>query len=634
MRFTGSLAIFFVFTFLANAQDNLAYAVFQIPDSLKENAHEVVRLSEEKFTVSSPAKGVLSVKSAITLLDQKSKADRLVVHYDPKRKITLLKAKIYNALGQKVKQISKKEIKDYSSVSNFSIYEDDRVKVIDFFHNSYPYTIEYEYEITYNGIQTYPLWNFQSYHTAIQTASYEVEIPLAMEISYRAFNTNITPKTSKQAVKKYHWEASNLKAIKPESYNENYYSTIPWVAIIPHDFEVEGYRGSMEDWKHYGAFMHQLNEGKDQLSPEMAAQVKSLTANAQTDVEKIEILYEYLQKNTRYVSVQLGIGGWQTFDAHYVEKNKYGDCKALTNFMKSMLLASGIKAYPTLISSGSNDFPIQEDFALPYFNHVILNIPSEDIWLECTASNYPPNYIGFGNEDRYVLRYTEDGGELIRTPKSTADDNKSIRKATIELKASGAAKITEESTLHGVFHERYRYYAANLSEEDQRKKFLEKTPLASCTIQKWTLSAHPNQAIVERQCDLTVEKYASRAGKRLFIPLNSIQPFSDIPEVEETRKTPIHIELAYVREDEFTFILPASYEIESYPAESIEWSSPFGTYQINTELQEGKLIYSRKLRIENGEFPAEEYEQLREFYKEIAKNDGLKMVLVKKVNKP
>ncbi len=634
MRFIFSLGVFFLFSFPMNAQDNFAYAFFQIPDSLKENAHEVVRLSQEKFTVTSPKKGKYRIKSAITILDQKSKAKKLVVHYDPKRKITLLKAKIYDASGRKVKQIPKKEVKDYSSVSNFSIYEDDRIKVIDFFHNSYPYTIEYEYEIIYNGIQSYPLWNFQSHHAAIETASYELEIPPSMEISFRSFNTTITPETSTTAVKKYLWKASHLKAISPESYSEHYYSSIPWVAILPHDFEVEGYKGSMENWKSYGAFMHRLNEGRDQLSPEMAAQVKSLTANAKTDVEKIQILYAYLQKNTRYVSVQLGIGGWQTFDAHYVEKNKYGDCKALTNFMKSMLIEAGIKAYPTLISAGNNNFPIQEDFALPYFNHVILNIPSEDIWLECTSNNYPINYIGAGNADRNVLRYTEKGGELIRTPKSTADDNKLISKVSIDLQASGEASVLERSTLLGVFHERYRYYAANLSEEDQKKRFLERTPLSSCTIQKWNLKASASEAKVERTCDLSIGKYASRAGKRLFVPLNGIHPFSDIPEVVKDRKTPIHIDVAYSHEDEFTFTLPEGYELESYPQEPIELNSPFGKYQVKIELEERKLIYSRKLRIKSGEFPAEEYESLRAFYKEMAKKDGLKIVLLKKVIKP
>ncbi|NJK82774.1 MAG: transglutaminase domain-containing protein [Saprospiraceae bacterium] len=102
-----------------------------------------------------------------------------------------------------------------------------------------------------------------------------------------------------------------------------------------------------------------------------------MTEEAKSNKEKIAILYRFLQDNMRYVSVQLGIGGWQTYDAQYVEQNKYGDCKALSNFMKAMLKTLDIPAYTAAVYGDSRGVPLEaeEDFSFPLFNHVIYIFP-------------------------------------------------------------------------------------------------------------------------------------------------------------------------------------------------------------------------------------------------------------------
>ncbi len=93
----------------------------------------------------------------------------------------------------------------------------------------------------------------------------------------------------------------------------------------------------METWDNFGKWIQALNSGRQELPPATKAKIKELTAKAKTDEEKVKILYEYLQSKTRYVSIQLGIGGQQPFEASVVDQFGYGDCKALSNYMVAML---------------------------------------------------------------------------------------------------------------------------------------------------------------------------------------------------------------------------------------------------------------------------------------------------------
>src|SRR5207244_663743 len=102
-------------------------------------------------------------------------------------------------------------------------------------------------------------------------------------------------------------------------------------------------------WQELGKFQVQLNSGRDKLPDAVKQTVHQLTDQISDPKEKVRILYEYLQRNTRYISIQLGIGGFQPFDASFVASKSYGDCKALSNYMYSLLKEANIKSCYTQI---------------------------------------------------------------------------------------------------------------------------------------------------------------------------------------------------------------------------------------------------------------------------------------------
>ena len=174
------------------------------------------------------------------------------------------------------------------------------------------------------------------------------------------------------------------------------------------------------------------------------------------------------------------------YDAEYVEKNKYGDCKALTWFMNSMLKELEIPSYPALVMAGEEygGTTHPEDFSYPSFNHVILNVPSENLWLECTQNHIPTGYLGDFTDNRSVLLISEEGGKLSKTPVISPEKNLGKTKTSIILTEKGGATVACHSVLTGPKHDLYRAFHHYYSKEDFEKWFLEAAYFPSFNIEK------------------------------------------------------------------------------------------------------------------------------------------------------
>ncbi len=635
-KFICIAAPFFLFFLQGSAMmahTPTSYAAHLIAEPLKKDAHSVVRFEDYRVDIPSYDKIVVTHKKAITLLSGQSDANLLVLVYNSFRKINVIKGRIYDANGDLVRQIRKKEITDQSAVSSFSLYEDNRVKWIKVQHNEYPYTVEFEYKYTINDFMYYPAWSIQGYGMSVEKAIFTISAADRGLFDYKALNTDLVPTekmNGQNAVVR--WSVAELPAIKKVPYSPPPEKTLPIVLLKPNRFKLGKYEGRMTDWESFGRFLNDLNKDHNNLSDEMTAQVKTMTASAKSDREKIDILYRYLQDNTRYISVQLGVGGWRAFDAKYVEKHKYGDCKALTWFMKSMLEAADITACPVMIGAGNekSDALISEDFVYPGFNHVILHVPSEDCWLECTSSYSPPNYIGAFNQNRKALRLTANGGELVQTPAFQPEDAKSTNKSNIILTENGDARIVNEGALTGPLQGQLRYRTFEQTKEELKEWFLENSHFPSAFVGQLEFIPDKDRPSVAISYEIDVKKYAAKSGRRLFVPLNLVNPYDDVPEKTEHRRQPIEVTKGFVYEDELTFHLPEGYELESGPDEDIVLDTPYGKYRLETTTDSSKIQCKRRLEMWPVSLPAAEYEDFRSFRKEVAEWDATKLVLVKK----
>ena len=174
--------------------------------------------------------------------------------------------------------------------------------------------------------------------------------------------------------------------------------------------------------------------------------------NELKDTAKIVImLYEYMQNRTRYVGIQLGIGGFQPFPAETVDRLGYGDCKALSNYMKALLKAVGIPSVYTVAGAGYNQGITMTDFPTNnQTNHIILCVPlrNDTLWLECTSQTAPCGYLDPFTAGRKALNITAEGGKVVSTPLLTANQSSQVCKAGIIVNSDGSLQATEIGRAH------------------------------------------------------------------------------------------------------------------------------------------------------------------------------------------
>jgi hypothetical protein len=634
-RLTWSIIFLTVgnFVFAHNGDDD--YAVSKISPVLRINANAVLRFEQITFEVISTKEAVERNHYVVTILNENGDDwAEFSEYYDKLREINSVEGFLYDANGKQLKKIKTKDLQDLSGVSDMSLMEDSRIKRHNFYYKVYPYTIEYDVEVRYKNTLFFPGWYPQGNEKlSVEKSSYTIICPQDYQFRYKTYNYKGEPVITTEKNKKITtWSATNMPAILKESFAPKWHEITTAVIFGPSDFQVGDYKGNMVNWQDFGKFVYSLKQGRDQL-PQNVKQAVHQVADGITDPKKkIQALYEYMQKNTRYISIQLGIGGWQPFDASYVATKGYGDCKALSNYMYSILKEAGISSNYTVIRAGRNAGYITDDFPSQQFNHVILSVPmnNDTVWLECTSQTLPAGYLSDFTSDRYALMIDENGGKLVHTPKYTIQDNLQVRKvtavldneATLSVKAVTRYRAEQQDGLHQMIH-----YLA----KDKIKEYLQKQlDFATYDVVSFDYKEEKSSLpILEESLDLSVSNYASITGKRLFIIPNVMSRTSRKLKSDEERKYDIVLSDEYTDLDSVEIEIPNGFELESLPSPAaIE--SKFGKYSNSLKMTGNKIYYYRKMENYSGRFSAKEYTALVNFYDAIYKADRNRIVLVKK----
>lgn len=610
------------------------YPAASIPESLKVDAHAVIRSWTQSFEVKSRKRALHRVSRVITILDEAGREfGELFVTYDKFLKIEDLGGRLYDAAGKRIRSLEKSDQQDFAAISEGTLFDDNRVRVAKLYHDTYPYTVEFEYEIGYDGYIGWPSWWLQREDASVEHTRFMVTIPAAESLRY-VNGTSIMPvRLVKEEKATYVWEARGLKPFFPEPYGPAEWDQNPSVHIAPVSFEMEDHPGDLSSWNSFGRWYGGLQEGKRTLDTTARKEVLTMTQGITDKREIVKTLYEFLQRKTRYISIQLGIGGWQPFDAGYVWRLGYGDCKALTNFMISLLEVVEIPAFPALIYSDLLPRKALSQFPSNQFNHVVVAVPLEKdtVWLESTSQNMPFNRIGRTNENRHALLIRPEGGTIVRTPVSSASDNEQSRRAIVELVASGAATVEVTTKYSGSQGERVRSALEDLSQRDREIWLKENVEIGSFNLKESEFQGMESKSSeLGIRLSLGISRFASVAGSRLMLQPNLMERQTYLPREVKERKHPVLQAYPYLDVDSIEYRLPAGYALEA-AGKPVVIEAPFASFQSSVVMTDsGTIMYTRRLEMREAELPAGSYAEFRNFLQQVIQADRSLMVLAKR----
>ncbi|WP_299398166.1 DUF3857 domain-containing protein [uncultured Gelidibacter sp.] len=621
-----------VFPILCVAQDEKLLTFHNISTDLIENANAVVRLNDVHIEVKSYNKMVYTNKRIVTVLNSSGNSKvGAVMGYDENVSIKKMEARIYNSFGKEIKKIKKNDFEDVSAVDGVSLYTDSRVKYLRYTPTDYPYTIVFETEVDYNSTGFVPGWRpIEGYFTSTENASYKISNPSGIEIKTK---TNNFETFGIEKLSDFSYKATNLSALKSESYSPDFIQFAPNLKATLTKFEMEGVKGSNNNWSDFGKWMNETLVMDTQALPaEVKSEIKALTAHATTAIEKAKIVYQYMQNKTRYISVQVGIGGWKPMLATDVHRLGYGDCKGLTNYTKALLNEVGVESYYTVIFGGPDIEDIDATFSSIQGNHVILSLPVEDdyIWLECTSQTSPFGYNANFTDDRDALILTPEGGKIVHTKVYSAAENLLDTKAKVVLSADGDFKANIQMNAYGT---QYGHHEGvqNKPLKEQALHYKEYwSYINNLDMLSMVYNNDKESITFTENIELSAKKYASITGDRLLLSPNFFNVLSAVPPRYRDRKLPFEIERGFHDKDSYEISIPENFEVEALQ-DAVHLKTQFGEYASSiVKNSDNSLVFNRTFILNKGAYEKEDYEAFRSFWLEVVKHDNSRIILKSK----
>lgn len=552
--------------------------------------------------------------------------------YDKYSAIKIKSIVYIDSKGKTIRRVTNSEIKDYCEYNYATLASDVRFKLFQPNIYHYPFTIKMEYVENKKESFSYNSWSpYWGESVSVENAQYTVQYDSSTHINQKNFNIEIARQwKDKKDNWNLNWKLENYIPLKDNIFMPNYSEYIPTVLIQQREFTIGKYKGNASNWESLGNFMYSLTQQDNTLSEKTIQDLKSINNNYIITKEKIQKVYEYMQSHTRYVNIKFGLGGLIPLPSQLVDKNGWGDCKALSNYTKRLLQEIGIESHVAIINAGSRAQSIITDFSSSQFNHVILCVPNnkDTVWLECTSQTNPFGFMSDFTDNRYCLVLKEHDSYLTKTPKLNDFTNKEINNCIVELKTNGNSTLSTLSLISGLDYSTYEN--VNQYNNEDKIKYLSKIfQIPSYKLKTYSLELIKSEnPLAKLHCDIDIQQIGSSMNGSIIFKASLVNKFT-VQFVDQERKCNILIRRGSETIDTITYIVPENFDIKVLPEKKCI-NSLWGSYSITCEKIQNTIRYVRHFVLLSGYYSQEKYPDLKKYLIEVEQYDNSKIILAQK----
>jgi transglutaminase-like putative cysteine protease len=196
-------------------------------------------------------------------------------------------------------------------------------------------------------------------------------------IRARAVKTGaVTESVANAASPEWTWEEHDVAPHVHDEGTPSWFVNVPYVEL-----------SEFSSWGHVVRWALPLYAAHE--APEVRTTAARLTRQRGSAEDKVLALLDFVQRDVRYLGIELGPGSHQPRLPEQVLDRRFGDCKDKARLLCALLREIRVQADPVLVHS-SRMGTISSDLPGPYsFNHVIVRvrIAGRDYWVDPTASS-------------------------------------------------------------------------------------------------------------------------------------------------------------------------------------------------------------------------------------------------------